>query len=143
MLQAAAASCSVCSNWRENLTYLATPPFPSLFLQTVEMVDIALPGDPGPLWCAYVPGADAYKLLYSELEAAEGFYLRSKPKWVKHTMADGTVRQVRVYGEIRWGVWWEKADEVVRRRGPQHHTLVVSCILTDSAAVNAAWLPHR
>ena len=107
------------------------------------MVDIALPGDPGPLWCAYVPGADAYKFLYSEPKAAEGFYLLPKPKWVKHTMADGTVRQVRVYGKIRRGVWWEKADEAVRRRGPQPHTLVVSCILTDSAAVSAAWLPHR
>jgi hypothetical protein len=58
-------------------------------------------------------------------------------------MADGTVWQVRVYGGIRRGVWWEKADEAVRRRGPQPDTLVVSCILTDSAAISAAWLSHR
>jgi hypothetical protein len=34
-------------------------------------------------------------------------------------MAEGTVLQIRVYSEIRRGVWWEKADEAVR---PKFHS---------------------
>jgi hypothetical protein len=72
------------------------------------VVDIAEYGDPGPIWFAYLPGAEALKLMYSEPQARGHFYPRPEPLWEER---EG--RKVRVYGEMRRGIWWEKAHERV------------------------------
>lgn len=86
-----------------------------LLSQNVNMVDLAEPGDPGPLWCAYIGGTDAFKHMYSEPEAAEGFFLRPKPMFDK-SRKNANGEPVRIYGEVRRGIWWEKADKLVSQK---------------------------
>lgn len=76
------------------------------------MVDLAEPGDPGSLWYAYIEGTYAFKHMFSEPEAAEGFFLRPKPL-VDNTRKNDEGGDVRIYGEVRRGTWWEKADKLV------------------------------
>ena len=78
----------------------------------MNLLDLAEPGDPGPLWCAYIDGAEAYQHMFSEPEAARGFFLRPK-KLEDPTRKNDQGGSVRIYGEVRRGTWWEKGDRLV------------------------------
>jgi hypothetical protein len=45
-------------------------------LQRIRVVDLAEYGDPDPIWFAYLPGAEALKLMYSKTQARGHFYPR-------------------------------------------------------------------
>ena len=78
----------------------------------VKTVDLQEGTDPGPLWCAYIEGADAFRHMFSEPEAKKGFTLRPE-KMLHKTKKNAKGENVRVYGEVRRGTFWEKADKLV------------------------------
>jgi hypothetical protein len=82
-------------------------------LQEVQLVDLAEEGDPGPIWFAFLPGIEAFKLLYSEPKAKGHFYTEPEPKYDGVRVVKGKEVPNRVYGEPRRGIWWEKAHQRV------------------------------
>ena len=71
---------------------IQTPP--GSFLQSVKVVDIARRNDPWPMWMAFVPGAQAFKMLYGNPEA--GTSIRRSCT----SISEETVNQKNVYVKV-------------------------------------------